>query len=213
MEYPESLGDFVRRLFEWKDFMPHGHCYLWRPEIVWLHAVSDLLIGLSYYSIPLGLLYFILKRKDAIFPGMFALFILFILACGTTHLLSVVTLWKPMYRIDGVVKAVTAVASVLTAILLWPLIPKALRIPSPSDLIEANQKLTEEIGARRKTEAVLTHKKDELEDQQRRLMRFQGVASGREEQMMKLKEEVNALLAELGRPRRYGPGADGGRAS
>lgn len=30
------MSDFLTALFS-SDFMPHGHCYLWKPEIVWLH--------------------------------------------------------------------------------------------------------------------------------------------------------------------------------
>ncbi|HEV8702764.1 MAG TPA: hypothetical protein VGV60_15950 [Candidatus Polarisedimenticolia bacterium] len=55
--------DFLRKLFA-TDFMPHGHCYFWQPEIVWLHVVSDSLITLAYYSIPVALVCFLRKRKD-----------------------------------------------------------------------------------------------------------------------------------------------------
>ena len=55
--------DFWRKLFT-SDFMGHGYCYLWRPEIVWLHVGSDALITLAYYSIPISLIYFVRKRRD-----------------------------------------------------------------------------------------------------------------------------------------------------
>ena len=93
MDYPESIWDFLKNLFSSNDFMPHGHCYLWRPEIVWLHAVSDALIALSYYSIPLALIYFVRRRQDLAFRWMFVMFGIFIMACGTTHVMNVVTLW------------------------------------------------------------------------------------------------------------------------
>jgi hypothetical protein len=41
MEYPENLITFFKNLFVWKDFMPHGHRYLWRPEIVWTHVLEE----------------------------------------------------------------------------------------------------------------------------------------------------------------------------
>lgn len=62
------MPDFFRRLF-FDDFMPHGHCYFWKPEIVWLHVVSDALITLAYYSIPVILLVLVRKRRDLPFPG------------------------------------------------------------------------------------------------------------------------------------------------
>src|SRR6185503_20820818 len=149
MEYPESLAEFFKNLMSWKDFMPHGHCFLWRPEIVWLHAVSDTVIAVAYYSIPCALVYFVIKRKDLVFSRMFVMFGIFILACGTTHVMDVWTLWQPVYRLDGVIRAFTAAVSIWTAIALWPLIPKALQLPSPAQLRVANQKLAEEIDQRR----------------------------------------------------------------
>ena len=77
------------------EFMPHGMCFLWRPELIWLHAVSDGVIALSYYSIPFTLIYVLMRRQDLIFPGVLVLFAAFILACGTTHLMGIWTLWHP----------------------------------------------------------------------------------------------------------------------
>jgi ribulose-5-phosphate 4-epimerase/fuculose-1-phosphate aldolase len=92
------VSEFLGKLFS-SDFMPHGACYLWRPEIVWLHATSDTLIALSYYLIPLVLIYFVRKRTDLPFNWIFVRFGVFILACGTTHVMEVWTLWQPMYRL------------------------------------------------------------------------------------------------------------------
>ena len=97
--------------------MPHGVCYVWNPSLIGLHLVSDTLIGLAYFSIPVTLVYFIRKRRDLPFNWMFLLFGLFIVACGTTHWMEVWTLWEPQYWLAGVVKAITAAASVPTA---WP---------------------------------------------------------------------------------------------
>ena len=67
-----------------EDFMPHGMCFLWRPDLLWLHATSDTLIALAYYSIPVALIYFVRRRKDLVFPALFILFGVFIFACGST---------------------------------------------------------------------------------------------------------------------------------
>ncbi|MCQ8102606.1 EAL domain-containing protein [Methylomonas sp. SURF-2] len=114
-----------------KNFMPHGACYLWQPSVLWLHVISDTLIVLSYYSIPFALAYFAYKRTDLIYRWMFVLFGAFILLCGTTHLLSIWTIWHPDYWLEGWVKLLTAMVSVAAAVLAWPLIPKLLKLPSP----------------------------------------------------------------------------------
>ena len=93
------MFDFLRKLFFTSDFMPHGHCYFWRPEILWLHVVSDALIALAYFSIPVALFYFTRKRRSLAFDWIFLMFGVFICACGTTHLLEIVTVWQPMYRL------------------------------------------------------------------------------------------------------------------
>ncbi|MCW2247578.1 PAS domain S-box-containing protein [Azospirillum fermentarium] len=117
-----------------------------------LHVFSDVIIGLSYYSIPLALLYFIHKRRDVAYGWVFLLFAAFILACGTTHLFDVWTLWNPDYGVEGLIKAVTALVSLLTAITLWLLMPRILALPSPRQLEEANLALQQEIAMRRATE-------------------------------------------------------------
>src|SRR5258706_10982189 len=126
--------DFLRAVFSPTDFMPHGYCYLWNANLLWLHAVSDTLIALAYFSIPITLVYFIRKRRDLPFNWIFVCFGVFILACGATHAMEVWTLWHATYWLSGVVKAVTAAASVPTAILLVQLIPQALALPSPAAL-------------------------------------------------------------------------------
>ena len=156
------MGSFLARLFS-SDFMPHGYCYLWRPEIVWLHAGSDSVIAFSYYLIPLMLLYFVRRRQDLPFNWMFVMFGVFIFGCGTTHLMEVWTLWHGTYRLAGVIKALTAVASLATAGLLVPLIPRALALASPEQLRAANLELEKEINERRRAEGELQKARDELE--------------------------------------------------
>ncbi|MGZ5075880.1 MAG: sensor domain-containing protein [Methylobacter sp.] len=115
-------------------FMPHGACYLWLPSILWLHIVSDSVIALAYFSIPFALLYFVKKRTDLAYRWVFVLFGAFICLCGATHLISIWTIWHPDYWLDGLVKSATALVSIVTALLIWPLIPKLLRLPSPQAL-------------------------------------------------------------------------------
>ncbi|MGH9713445.1 MAG: PAS domain S-box protein [Candidatus Acidiferrales bacterium] len=147
--------DFLHRFFGSGDFMPHGYCYLWNPGLVWLHVVSDSLIALAYFSIPVTLAWFVRKRRDLPFSGIFIMFGVFIVACGTTHVMEIWNLWHASYWLAGAVKAVTAVASVGTAILLIPLVPKALTLPSPSQWIHANARLKQELHDRRDLELEL----------------------------------------------------------
>ncbi|MGZ5008497.1 MAG: PAS domain-containing sensor histidine kinase, partial [Methylobacter sp.] len=112
----------------------------WQPALLWLHVISDLLTTLAYYSIPLTILYFIRRRKDFPYPWLTLMFAGFIVACGTTHLLSAVTIWIPLYWLDGAVKAVTALASVSTAILMLWVVPHVLSLPSVAELRTEIQK-------------------------------------------------------------------------
>ena len=149
------MKEFLEKLFS-SDFMPHGYCYLWKPGLVWLHVLSDALIALAYFSIPVTLVYFIRKRRDLPFHWMFVSFGMFILACGTTHSMEVWTLWHGTYWLSGAVKVVTALASVPTAILLVQLVPQMLALPSPEAM-----KL--EIAERKHAEEALHQANNELE--------------------------------------------------
>jgi hypothetical protein len=154
------MGQFLRKLLS-SDFMGHGYCYLWKPDIIWLHAVSDGLIALAYYVIPVALVYFVRKRRDLPFHWMFFMFGIFIFGCGTTHAMEVWTLWHGTYRLAGVIKALTAVASMATAALV-PLIPRALLLSSPGQLSAANLKLEREIAERLRAEEALRANEERL---------------------------------------------------
>jgi PAS domain S-box-containing protein len=131
------------------DFMPHGYCYLWDPLVLWLHVISDSLITLSYYCIPIILIYFIRKNRDIPFNRVFWMFGTFILACGTTHLLEIWNIWHSAYLLSGFVKAITAGVSVITAAMLIPLVPKVVTLPDRIELAERNRRLEEEIAYRK----------------------------------------------------------------
>jgi len=137
------------------DFMPHGFCYLWDPRIVWLHVISDALIALSYYGIPVILVYFIRKNRGRPFNRVFWMFGAFILACGTSHLMEVWNVWHGSYLISGVVKAITAVVSVATVAMLVRLVPRIVALPERAHLQEANRELEREIAERKRAERAL----------------------------------------------------------
>lgn len=145
------------------DFMPHGMCYLWRPDVLTLHVASDGLIGLSYLTIPFSLLYFVRRRADLEHHFLFLCFAVFIVSCGATHLLEIWTIWRPDYWLSGTVKAITAFASAATAVLLVRTIPVALRIPGPAELRSANAQLQAEVSERQRAEHELSRMNEKLE--------------------------------------------------
>lgn len=135
---------------QYEMFMPHGMCFLWRPELMALHVISDALIALAYFTIPFAILRFVQGRDDLQprHQRMALLFAAFIACCGLTHLLSIYVLWVPIYIIEGWVKAVTAIVSVATAISLTRLVPHALKLPSA-------ETMRAEIAAHRETMSAL----------------------------------------------------------
>ncbi|MEH2306430.1 hybrid sensor histidine kinase/response regulator [Nostoc sp.] len=162
------MSDFISELwtifFTSGSFIPHGHCYLWQTNLVWLHILSDAFIALAYYSIPATLFYFVRKRQDLPFDWIFLLFSVFIVACGTTHLIEIWTLWHPTYWVSGFVKAVTAMISVITALQLVSLVPQALALPSPAQIEQANQELQTQIAERLRVEKELRKYQNHLEE-------------------------------------------------
>lgn len=139
------------------EYMPHGHCYLWLPSILWINVVSDLLIAVSYFSIPVLLIYLIRQRKDVRFKGIFILFAAFILLCGITHLFSIYTVWHGTYGWHGLVKFATAIVSVLTAVALFVNRKAILSIPSIYKLELALQDAEDANNAKRNFLACMSH--------------------------------------------------------
>lgn len=166
------------------NFIPHGVCLAWRPDLVAMHLGSDILIFLSYSSIPFAIYYFVQKRTDLQYKIVFLLFAIFILACGFTHLMGAITLWHPVYGLHGIVKVFTALISIATAILVWPILPKALLLPSPAKLQLANDQLVSEIDQRKSVEAELRDAQRELEDRVKQ----------RTIELQRTNEQLNAIL-------------------
>ena len=133
-----DLGDW---LFNPSGLTPHGFCLLWEPGLIWTYALSDAGIALAYFSIPVALGVIARRRRDLVFRPLLFLFAAFILLCGATHWIDVLTLWVPVYGLAAVVKVATALVSLFTAIVLWRFIPAALALPSPSQFREANAAL------------------------------------------------------------------------
>ncbi len=140
--------DFLSKLFDTSDFPARWHCGHWTSAHGWLHILSDIGIWSAYFAIPAVLGYFIAKRNDLPFRRVFVLFGIFILLCGTTHLMDAVIFWWPAYRLSGTIKFATAVVSWTTVLALVQVVPRILAMRSP-------EALAAEIDARKRAEAEL----------------------------------------------------------
>ncbi|GAB1540659.1 hypothetical protein NUACC21_33280 [Scytonema sp. NUACC21] len=149
-------------------FIPHGHCYLWKPELVGLHIISDGLTALAYYSIPFTLTYIVEKRRDIPYNWIFLLFSAFIVLCGTTHILEIWTLWHPNYWLSGFMKAMTALVSLYTAVMLVKLVPQVMAIPSAAQF----EAVKSEVEERQRVEVELHQAKELAEAANRAKSRF-----------------------------------------
>ena len=139
-------------VFSWISFpaaaslTPHGYCLSWQNDLIWLHVASNLIIALSYFCIPCAILFYLRKKPEITHRSLFWLFALFIIACGLSHLMGVIVLWQPMYYLQGIIMAITAIVSLLTVLILWPKIPSLLAMPTAEQLLHeiAQRQLAQE---------------------------------------------------------------------
>ena len=159
--YPNLAANLFATGTDFEMFMSHGHCYFWVPQLVALHVISDLIIGFSYVAISATLAYLIHRaRRDIPFHWIFLAFGLFIVACGATHFMEVVTVWHATYWLSGYVKLVTAAASLATAVVLPAIVPRTLGIARDAktsadyqlELERINRELVGEIARREQSE-------------------------------------------------------------
>ena len=155
--------EFFKNLFDASSFMPHGHCYLWQSDILWLTVLGDGLTGLAYLTLPLMLFYIVKKRVDLVHRNVFILFGTFIMACGATHFTDIWTIWQPTYRLASVLTFITGIISIISAVALFRALPQILTIPSSRQLEEANRQLKAEMVEREQAQAELKKVNDELE--------------------------------------------------
>ena len=129
----------INALFSITNTSPHGYCLLWKTDLIALHAVSNILIAAAYFAMPFVILLFLKKRPDIKHRFLFGLFALFILACGFTHVLNALTIWFPAYYLSGVMMAITAVVSWVSAAAVIYYFPKLVALPSADQLFEAKK--------------------------------------------------------------------------
>jgi len=123
------VTDFISKLFDTSDYPARWTCGNWTPFEGWLHIVSDALIFVAYFAIPASL-FVLVRRREVEFPFIAWLFVAFIFFCGLTHAIEASIFWWPAYRLSGLVKAITAVVSLLTAVVVIRALPEAVALPS-----------------------------------------------------------------------------------
>lgn len=128
-------------LFISSQFIPQGHCYRWQPSLVWLNVLSDSLIFLSYMMISGLLIFLTLKLKEIPFQRIYFLFGFFIFSCGLTHAMEVFNIWVPTYWLAVMLKILTAVSSVGTAIILPSFFPKIRALVQGATLVKTQNLL------------------------------------------------------------------------
>jgi hypothetical protein len=123
-----QLIEFFKNLFETSDWPPRWVCGNWSEFHGWLYIVSDMGIWLAYFIIPLIIIWFVQKRPTGHFLSVFWLFGAFILLCGTTHMIDVAMFWWPAYRVNAIIRFLTAVVSFATVFALIRDLPEALNL-------------------------------------------------------------------------------------
>ena len=184
------MGEFLNRLFS-SDFMPHGACWGWEPWVVWWNVVPDLVIVLCYTIIPLTLFHVARRRKDVSFDWLVMMFAVFNFSCGCTHGLEVYNTWHGMFRLAGVVKAVTACASLMTTFFLLRIAPKLVAVPGLNRALAMDAALSSEQREKTRVEGQLREVRD----------RYQHIMAG-------IRDYSIILLDPDGRITDWNPGAE-----
>jgi PAS domain S-box-containing protein len=137
--------DHLGTLFATADLEPFGAALGWRPSLVWLHAVSHSLIALACLAIGAGVGVVLARRRDLNRSARLSggLFIAFMLAIALLNVAELITIWHPLYGLQALLKLAAAVVACVTAISVWPQLPRLLALPSPRDLSRANLALVQ----------------------------------------------------------------------
>lgn len=108
-------------MFENVSLMPHAVCWAAAPHLIWTMVIANAITFLSYVSICVTLLVLVTRTRMIIardWAYFLVGFALFIVACGSTHLMEVVTTWIPIFWIDACTNIVTAILSGYVAVML-----------------------------------------------------------------------------------------------
>jgi chemotaxis family two-component system sensor kinase Cph1 len=165
-----QIVEFFEKLFLTDSWPPRWYCGEWTSFHGWLYICSDLAIWLAYFAIPVFLIKFVTQKRDVPLPSVFWLFGAFILLCGLTHLIDASMFWWPAYRLNALIRFITASVSWLTVFALIKILPQAFTL-------KTTKELEVEILARKEAEKKLNQYTVELEDKNKELEQFAYVAS------------------------------------
>ena len=192
--------DFLRSAFSPGNFEPHGVHFVDAPLAMWLIVVGNAISFLAYFFIPIVILYVARNRKDLIFNWMVLLFGLFIFLCGTTHLMHALIFWYPAYRFQLAIDIATALVSFAVAIMFFFVVRIVVKLTSPKQMEDANEKLASEIRNRGRSETELVDRTKELAKVNSEiavknddLLRMNKFMVGRESVIAELAKEIEML--------------------
>ncbi len=143
-------------------FAVQGDGHVWMSSPAWVYL--DAAMALAYFGIAAGLLYLACKRERLRYRWMFALFSIFLFACGSSYLASVAMVWYPVLWLGAITRIVAVISTALTAVLLWWLIPKILRLPTSAQLRTLVTQLEHEIAERSQVEEALRQSQETLRE-------------------------------------------------
>jgi signal transduction histidine kinase len=98
--------------------MPHAVCWSQDQNLIWTMVVTNAITFLSYFTICITLFYLARKTRGAVrrdWAFLLTGFGIFIVACGSTHLMEVVTTWVPVFWVDAWTNIITAIFSAYVA--------------------------------------------------------------------------------------------------
>ena len=183
--------EFFTKLFDTSDFPARWTCGRWTPGHGWLHILSDIGIWSAYFAIPFALAFFLVRRRDLPFRKLLALFLTFILLCGTTHLMEAVIFWWPAYRLAGVVKLLTAVVSWTTVFALIRMAPMILAMRTPEEL---EQEIVARTDAERRLQEANADLERRVEDRTAELSRTVAAQRASEERFRQLADAMPQIV-------------------
>jgi two-component system, chemotaxis family, sensor kinase Cph1 len=167
---------FFSTLFDTSAWPARWQCGNWDPLHGWVYIISDIVIWFSYFMIPLILGYFVYRKKKEPIPfkSIVLLFIVFILACGLTHLVDAAIFWWPAYKLSALIRLLTALVSLATVFALIRIAPKVVDLKTPAvleemvaertaELQKLNEQLKEQASQRTLAEERLKNLYQELE--------------------------------------------------
>lgn len=194
------MFDLLSTIFTPGYFEPHSAHFANNPELMWVIATMNLLIGVCYLLIPIELSYVYFKRRDFPFSWVFIVIAFFGVWCSMTHFMNVIVFWYPAYWLEGIINLTTGTVSLVSFVGYAIAVPLILNLTSPQKLQEINMKLSEEIENRKKIEQALTEKtldyervSKDLIKKNSELARMNGAMVERELKMVDLKKTIELL--------------------